>query len=1014
MFVGSSMLQRPMTSPSLSAQQLRIHYHNPDVGMCTDDTKRLCHLYTWLDDVEYKRCPPQGRDDYGLYFDIEVPLNGQQLSFIINNAYAHSDDPRLHISLQPNQAGHSAPDTDQTDADSWDLWIIAGQPTVHCVRPLIGMALQGDLHRSKACWQRRDLILWPHPLPADCYEVRLHNAPQAGLQLETLPSSYSVVLEPSNASVSKDIARSFPHLANYQSLYVPTEVQHDAARWLRGQLAVTFWRADGSLLDASSVQIAGVLDDLYSYNGALGIRWQHDVPVLRLWAPTAKSVSLHLYQDSHSHQADVYPLDYDAVQGVWKIQGQADWKNCYYLYEVQVYVPSTQKIESTLVTDPYSLNLSTNSQRSQIIDLEDEALKPEGWDTLRKPDLPRIEDSVMYELHVRDFSVADDSVPEALRGTYLAFTQADSRGCQHLRALSEVGVSHVHLLPVADIATINEDRSQWPTLSNLHRHPPDSPAQQEAVGNVRQQDGYNWGYDPYHFMAPEGSYASDPAARVLEFRQMVKALAAMGLRVVMDVVYNHTFSSGLAATSVLDKVVPGYYHRLNADGYIESSTCCQNTASEHRMMEKLMIDSLRMWTTAYKLDGFRFDLMGHHMVANMLKIQASLRSLTLEHNGVDGSKLYLYGEGWDFGEVAMGARGVNASQFNVAGLGIGTFNDRLRDAVRGGDSFSNLRGQGFVTGLSDHQLSPEQQQERRGLLLHLADLVRIGMAGNLANYYLIDHMGHAVPSRQIYYQGAPTAYAATPRESVNYVSAHDNETLFDAIQSKASPETVLEERIRMQHLALAIVAFSQGIPFFHAGSELLRSKSLDRDSYDSGDWFNKIDWSAQSNNWGIGLPPAWSNAHNWNWMKPLLANPALKPSPEQLEHSLAYFKELLTIRKSSPLFRLDSSAEVRTRLKFYNVGSEQRPGLIVMQLLGQLGENINADPNYKQIVVLIHSHSQTQTFSSKAFEHTKLELHPVHRQSVDSRIKALRFEPSQGRFEIPGRTAAVLVEPLAE
>ena len=184
---------------------------------------------------------------------------------------------------------------------------------------------------------------------------------------------------------------------------------------------------------------------------------------------------------------------------------------------------------------------------------------------------------------------------------------------------------------------------------------------------------------------PEGSYSTNPdgPARIVEFREMVQALNKMGLRVVMDVVYNHTNASGQNPKSVLDRIVPGYYHRLNDSGAVETSTCCSNTASEHNMMEKLMVDSVVTWAKDYKVDGFRFDLMGHHMMSNMLKVRAALDALTLAQDGVDGKSIYMYGEGWNFGEVADNARGVNATQLNLAGTGIGTFNDRSRDAVRG-------------------------------------------------------------------------------------------------------------------------------------------------------------------------------------------------------------------------------------------------------------------------------------------------------------------------------------------
>jgi pullulanase/glycogen debranching enzyme len=217
---------------------------------------------------------------------------------------------------------------------------------------------------------------------------------------------------------------------------------------------------------------------------------------------------------------------------------------------------------------------------------------------------------------------------------------------------------------------------------------------------------------------------------------MVQALNQRGLRVVMDVVYNHTNSAGQDSKSVLDRIVPGYYHRLNADGNVEMSTCCQNTATEHAMMEKLMVDSLVTWAKAYKVDGFRFDLMGHHMKSNMLKVRAALDALTVAKDGVDGKSIYVYGEGWNFGEVANSARGVNATQLNMPGTGIGTFSDRLRDRARGGGPFNGLQDQGFISGLfydpnSTNQGTPEEQKTR--LLDHM-DQIRVGLAGNLRDY----------------------------------------------------------------------------------------------------------------------------------------------------------------------------------------------------------------------------------------------------------------------------------------
>jgi pullulanase/glycogen debranching enzyme len=278
------------------------------------------------------------------------------------------------------------------------------------------------------------------------------------------------------------------------------------------------------------------------------------------------------------------------------------------------------------VTDPYSLSLGANSQRSYIVDLDDPALMPPGWNSKARPDKVRAQtDMVIYELHVRDFSINDATVSAAHRGNYLAFTEADSDGMRHLRALSAAGLTDVHLLPVFDLATVPETDCVTPSPSGG----PASESQQAAVAAVKDRDCFNWGYDPWHYSAPEGSYASyarDGAIRILEFRQMLQALRDAGLRVGMDVVYNHTSAAGQDPKSVLDRIVPGYYHRLNGEGDIETSTCCANTATEHRMMARLMIDSAVVWARDYRIDSFRFDLMGHQPRAAMESLQVAVNA----------------------------------------------------------------------------------------------------------------------------------------------------------------------------------------------------------------------------------------------------------------------------------------------------------------------------------------------------------------------------------------------------
>ncbi|HEX2619069.1 MAG TPA: pullulanase-type alpha-1,6-glucosidase, partial [Phototrophicaceae bacterium] len=643
----------------------------------------------------------------------------------------------------------------------------------------------------------------------------------------------------------------------------------------------------------------------------------------------------------------------DDVTGVWSVTGEAGWKGKYYLFEVQVYVRTTGKIETNLVTDPYSVSLSMNSKRSQLVDLRDADLKPEGWETLIKPPLNAPEDITIYELHVRDFSINDETVNPDYRGTFMAFTETQSAGMQHLIGLQQAGLSHIHLLPAFDIATIEENAAERvvPDPAELASFPPDSDQQQALIDNTRDKDGFNWGYDPYHYTVPEGSYSTNPdgTTRILEFRDMVQSLNQNGLRVVMDVVYNHTTAAGQADKSVLDKIVPDYYYRLDANGNIATSSCCPNTATEHDMMEKLMVDSLMVWATQYKVDGFRFDLMGHHMKRNIEKVRQVLDGLTLEKDGVDGKQIYLYGEGWDFGEVADNARGINATQLNMAGTGIGTFSDRLRDAVRGGNPFGGLQEQGFINGLyvDPNGITPGSEDEQLVQLLLFSDQIRVGLAGNLAAYQFIGRDDELIAGTDVPYNGNPAGYTQDPQENIIYIEAHDNETLFDIIQLKAPANTSMADRVRMQGLGLSIVTLSQGVPFYHAGMDMLRSKSIDRNSYNSGDWFNVLDFSYQENGWGRGLPPASDNQGNWEIFKPLLANPDLKPSTEDVQASVKHYEEMLSIRYSSPLFRLQTASQIQEMLSFQNTGSEQIPGLIVMTLT----DTQNLDDQYGTIVV---------------------------------------------------------------
>ena len=312
---------------------------------------------------------------------------------------------------------------------------------------------------------------------------------------------------------------------------------------------------------------------------------------------------------------------------------------------------------------------------------------------------------------------------------------------------------------------------------------------------------------------------------------------------------------------------------------------------------------------------------------------------------MDGKRIYLYGEGWNFGEVANNARFVQATQLEMAGTGIGTFNDRLRDAVRGGGPFDeNPRIQGFASGqYTDPNGDPVNgtaAAQKAALLLN-QDRIKVGLTGNLRDYRFVDRTGATVTGADVDYNGQPTGYTSDPQEVINYVEAHDNETLYDALAYKLPQSTSMADRIRMQTLALSTTALSQGVSFWHAGGEILRSKSLDRNSYDSGDWFNVLDYSYQTNGFGRGLPPKTDNEAKWSYMRPLLADPDLAPSEAQIRAAKRQARSLLAIRQSTPLFHLGTKELVQQKLSFPGGGPDQTPGVIVMRIDDTVGPDVD-------------------------------------------------------------------------
>ncbi len=783
----------------------------------------------------------------------------------------------------------------------------------------------------------------------------------------------------------------------------------------RGQAIIAREDDDGRVIDATMLQTPGLLDDLYQAADGFddyGATVRGKSIDFRLWAPTARDVHVCVYERARSSAKRVYAMQRGDTSGTWSHRVNAIRGDTYYTYLVDVWVNGVGVVRNR-VTDPYSQSLSADSKRSLAIDLNDKRLLPKDWNTINaRHRVKHATDISIYELHVRDFSMNDESVPAASRGKYVGFKQTNSRGMQHLQALSKAGLTDVHLLPVFDLATVPEIGCIVPRISGSAA----SESQQAAIVAVKDRDCFNWGYDPYHFNAPEGSYATnaeDGRVRAREFREMVQALNKIGLRVGKDVVYNHMSTSGQNEKSVLDRIVPGYYHRLNAEGKVETSTCCDNTATEHRMMEKLMSDSVLLWAKHYKIDSFRFDLMGHQPRAAMERMQARLKREL-------GREIQFLGEGWNFGEVENGKRFVQASQLSLNGTGIGTFTDRMRDAARGGGFGDNaeglVRNQGYLNGLvfdpneanRETNANVANDHVAKKQLMQTADMIRVGLAGSIRDYAMTTFDGSVKKLEQIDYNGQAAGYVSQPSEVVNYVENHDNETLFDFNVYKMPLTATREDRARAQVLGIALTALAQGVAYFHAGIDILRSKSMDRNSYDSGDWFNRIDWTYRDNGFASGLPRKDDNGEKWPIIAPRLLDENIKPTQKEIEWTAQAMRDLLAIRASSSLFRMRSADEIKQRLKFFNVGTSQVPTVIAAELDGA-----NYDgANFKKIVYVINVDKIERRVNDARFINQVFALHPVqsNANATDRAVATQsKFDAKLGAFTVPARSVSVFV-----
>ncbi|WP_281225128.1 type I pullulanase [Flavobacterium aquiphilum] len=514
----------------------------------------------------------------------------------------------------------------------------------------------------------------------------------------------------------------------------------------------------------------------------LGVVYSPNKTIIKLWSPNVSEVKINLYKQGNGGETfAVKNLDYDPKTGVWQIVLDGNYHNTYYTLQVK-YINGNWSKE---MPDPYVKGVGVNGNRGLIFDPK--LTNPSDWKTDKQPSLKSISDIILYEAHVRDFSI-DPSSGIKNKGKFLGLTEKNTKNAfgeaTGLDYLQELGITHLHLLPVFDYKSIDE--------------------------TSLEKKQYNWGYDPQNYNSLEGSYSTNPfdgLVRINEYKQMVLALHKAKIRLIMDVVYNHTSS-----TDIFDQLVPGYYYRSWPDGKRSDGTACGNEfASERIMARQFMLESLKYWVKEYHIDGFRFDLMAVHDVETMNLISAALKKID--------PTIFLYGEGWTAGDspLPIEKRALKSSVKKLDNIAV--FSDDIRDGVKG--HWSNVTEKGFVSGNPNYK-----------------EVIQFGIVAS-TNHPQIKYD----PKRSY----AQSPYSDSPTKVIGYVSCHDNNTLYDKLKI-ANPKATEKELVQMDKLANTIILTSQSIPFLHMGVEMKRTKMGVENSYKSPDSINKIDWNWKHEN----------------------------------------------------------------------------------------------------------------------------------------------------------------------
>lgn len=539
-----------------------------------------------------------------------------------------------------------------------------------------------------------------------------------------------------------------------------------------------------TLTDHPSTERLDSYDKYPSYYGSdLELVYTPEQSVFTLWAPSADRVRLNLYASGEGGDPEEHVEMEKAGYGTWRIHIDRDLKGSFYTFQIE-------KNGKWLNETPgiWAKAVGINGNRAAVIDWNE--TNPEGWESDRSPELKMYSDIILYELHHRDFSIAPDSGIEN-KGKFLALTETGTKtpegeatGLDHLK---ELGVTHIHILPSFDFATVDETK-----LDENH---------------------YNWGYDPKNYNVPDGSYSTDPAnpvVRIREFKEMVKSLHQNGFRIVLDVVYNHTASTD---HSNFDLTVPGYFYRQNADGsYSNASGCGNETASEREMVRHYIIESVKFWAREYHIDGFRFDLMGIHDIETMNRLRSELLEID--------PTIFVYGEGWVAADSPLPFE-QRAVKENVGQMeGIGVFNDEFRDGLKG--STFDEQEPGYASGNINGHFEP----------------VKYGIVGG-TDHPQVDYGG-------LLYCNAP--YAGAPSQMINFVSCHDGYTLVDKLKLSVQGDHAADELIPIDKLVHTVLLTAQGIPFIRSGEEIMQDKQGEPNSYKSPDSINRIDWSLKAKN----------------------------------------------------------------------------------------------------------------------------------------------------------------------